>query len=238
MDNFPQIIQANGGKSAVSARELHEFLGSKRDFSDWIKYRIKQIGLIKDQDYATHHKFVERAKLIEYILTLESAKQLAMMEGTEKGRQVRLYFIRCEERLKEVVSKSNDAILLNLSKLMVGFEERLKSLESSKTVNNRRINPEVDLNLCRRILAVRLALGLKQWEFARPMNYNQGSISMIERGAAQPGRKLMEYIVDMYHVRESFLSPGRYPIFKPQRMNSRDMKRRSEKTYNLYFGEK
>lgn len=39
-------IQEHDGKKAVDARLLHEFLGSKRDFSNWIKDRIKKYGFI------------------------------------------------------------------------------------------------------------------------------------------------------------------------------------------------
>ena len=50
-------ISENNGKRAVSARDLHKFLESKRDFSNWIKDRIEKYGLIENQDYEVFNNF-------------------------------------------------------------------------------------------------------------------------------------------------------------------------------------
>ncbi len=47
------------GKQTINARDLHEFLESKQDFSTWIKNRIKKYGFIEDQDYTCLHKKME-----------------------------------------------------------------------------------------------------------------------------------------------------------------------------------
>jgi len=58
-----------------------------------IKNRIEKYGFIEGEDF-TLHKFVERrATVIDYHLTIEVAKELAMIENNEKGREVRRYFI-------------------------------------------------------------------------------------------------------------------------------------------------
>lgn len=44
--------------------------------------------------------------LTEYALTIDSAKEISMMEGNEKGKQARRYFINCEQRLKDISSPS------------------------------------------------------------------------------------------------------------------------------------
>jgi phage anti-repressor protein len=90
----------------VDARELHQFLESKQDFSDWIKNRIKNFGFIEGQDYLLH-KFMEEEKQqlntftrvgdrIDYHLALDMAKELGMIERNPKGRQIRQYFIEME----------------------------------------------------------------------------------------------------------------------------------------------
>lgn len=118
-------IQETNGMQAVSARELHTFLGSKRDFSNWIKNRIDKYGLIEEVDF-TLAKIVERGKSgaqtkIEYALTIDCAKELSMVEGNEKGKQARKYFIACEKKLREIqttnlIETTND-ILARLEKL-------------------------------------------------------------------------------------------------------------------------
>ena len=85
-------ITLNGDKiTAVNARDLWKFLESKQDFSTWIKRRIEKYEFIEGQDYLLH-KFVEQlpsgAKhCIEYLISLDMAKELAMVENNERGRQ-------------------------------------------------------------------------------------------------------------------------------------------------------
>lgn len=82
------------GKKAISARELHLFLESKQDFSNWINKRIKKYGLIENQDYQVFNKFIENPSggrpLTEYALTIDCAKELSMVEGNEKGKHVNI----------------------------------------------------------------------------------------------------------------------------------------------------
>lgn len=88
---------------AVNARELWERLESKQDFSTWIKKRVADYGFVENQDFVSFHKKVEReigaSKAIEYIISLDMAKELAMMERNEQGRIARRYFIECEKQL-------------------------------------------------------------------------------------------------------------------------------------------
>ncbi|MDK2126047.1 antA/AntB antirepressor family protein [Parachitinimonas caeni] len=87
---------------SVEARELHGFLEVGKDFSNWIKDRIEQYGFAEDLDYAlTVAKTGVRQNVIQkdYFLTLDMAKELAMVERNERGRQARRYFIECERRL-------------------------------------------------------------------------------------------------------------------------------------------
>lgn len=85
----------------VDARTLHAFLEVGRDFSNWIKARIFDYDFVENQDYVlTLAKKGERQNVIvhEYHLTLDMAKELAMVERSERGRQVRRYFIALEKR--------------------------------------------------------------------------------------------------------------------------------------------
>lgn len=109
MNELIQITEHNGQR-AVSARELHQVLGSKRDFSNWIQDRIKKYGFIENQDYQSFNNIVEReigaTTRIEYALSIDMAKEIAMVEGNERGRQVRQYFIRCERELRQAALPS------------------------------------------------------------------------------------------------------------------------------------
>ena len=84
-----------------NARDLHKALQVGRKFATWITERIKEYVFVENQDYILI--FPEMGKNSgrgrpskEYHLTLNMAKELAMVEKTEVGRQVRKYFIECE----------------------------------------------------------------------------------------------------------------------------------------------
>lgn len=96
----------------VDARALHQALGVKRDFSAWIKARIEKYGFVQNQDYEKSSMISNSPNLvngdfkglrtpIEYRLSLDMGKELAMVENNERGRMVRRYFIECERRLNE-----------------------------------------------------------------------------------------------------------------------------------------
>ena len=107
-----QTIDGNAVET-VSARELHAFLEVQTRFNDWIKNRIEQYDFVENQDFlvVTEKKVTmtdagEKATLIkEYHITLDMAKELAMVERTEKGKQARQYFIECERKLRETQAK-------------------------------------------------------------------------------------------------------------------------------------
>ena len=86
---------------AVDARELHKFLESKQDFSNWITKRIRDYGFEEGQDFVSFNKKIERAiggtKRKDYAISLDMAKELSMVERNAKGKQARQYFIKIEK---------------------------------------------------------------------------------------------------------------------------------------------
>ena len=101
MKELIKITEQNG-KKAVSARELHAFLESNRQFGNWIQERIEKYGFVKNQDYEVFNNFVKNPSggrpLTEYALSMNMAKELSMVEGNAKGKQARRYFIDCEQK--------------------------------------------------------------------------------------------------------------------------------------------
>lgn len=111
---------ANREQTLVSARNLHQFLQSQRDFSNWIKKRIEDYGFIENQDFIRFAKKVEanNATAIEYHLSLEMAKELSMVERNDQGRAARRYFISIEQTALAHVAQ-REALIYNLKdKLM------------------------------------------------------------------------------------------------------------------------
>lgn len=99
MEELIKITESNG-KKYIDARELHDFIESKRDFSNWIKDRIEKYGLVENEDFVVFANFGENPKggrpQIEYALSVDAAKELSMVEGNEEGYQARRYLIERE----------------------------------------------------------------------------------------------------------------------------------------------
>lgn len=110
----PVIAGRIGGREAniVSAKALHKALGVGRDFTNWIKGRIDQYGFIAGTDFIRVENLstpkrasAKTRQQIEhdYLLSLDMAKEVAMVERNEQGRAIRRYFIQCEEELQRSV---------------------------------------------------------------------------------------------------------------------------------------
>ncbi|CAH0419243.1 phage antirepressor KilAC domain-containing protein [Periweissella ghanensis] len=128
MNEIIKINQNEQGDVQVSARQLYEALEIKKSyrFSEWFKTNAKQ--LIENEDFtsvdATTVVNNGAAKRIQdYALTIDAAKQIAMMSGTEKGKEVRMYFIQVEKAWN-----SPDQIMaraLQISKLKLENKDKL-----------------------------------------------------------------------------------------------------------------
>ena len=118
-----KVIQKdfNGEKKRfVSARELHHWLGVGKRFATWITDRISKYDFVEDLDYfITIPNFgnglntqitgkiidAKTGKVVakEYVISVDMAKELAMVENSEVGKMVRKYFIRVEGEFKKVM---------------------------------------------------------------------------------------------------------------------------------------
>ena len=98
-------IQPNG-EQAVSARELHSFLEIETQFSKWAE-RMFEYGFVENQDYSaiSQKRLTAQGNITtytDYALTLDTAKEIAMLQRSDKGKQARQFFIECEKRLRQV----------------------------------------------------------------------------------------------------------------------------------------
>jgi len=92
--------------NAVDARGLHAFLEVGRDYTTWIRSRIKEYGFTEDVDYVFPH-YGEKSQgrpTIEFIISVDMAKELSMVERNDKGKEARKYFIECERQAKGAVA--------------------------------------------------------------------------------------------------------------------------------------
>lgn len=105
MTSIIPVAQTHVGGELIktcNARDLHAFLEVKARFNDWIANRIDSFGFVENQDFVALTKnLVSGGKAKDYFITLDMAKELAMVERNEKGKQARRYFIECERVAKE-----------------------------------------------------------------------------------------------------------------------------------------
>ena len=131
------IIQADfdgTAQQAVDARALHAFLEVKNRFNDWIADRIEQYGLTEGFDFV--RSFTENSvkpsggrRAIEYALTVDAAKELAMVERNAKGKEARQYFIAMEKKARSQESPSLPKTYKEAIRDLLGQLERSEALE-------------------------------------------------------------------------------------------------------------
>lgn len=139
MQELIHVTQRRIGDSAiqtVNARDLHAFLGVGKMFAHWIKDRIEQYGFVEGQDYVV---FAETGNnpsggrpAKEYAISLDMAKELAMVERNDRGKQARLYFIECERRAKanviDLAAALDDPARLRTA--LLAYTEKVMALEA------------------------------------------------------------------------------------------------------------
>lgn len=103
------VYVTSTGEKVVYGTELHAKLKPGTVFADWIKRRLSECDAVEDKDYEVFRKKEKNSKggrpALEYLMKLDIAKEMAMLEHNETGKQVRRYFIRVEEKYKEEKKK-------------------------------------------------------------------------------------------------------------------------------------
>ncbi|MDR1182193.1 MAG: antA/AntB antirepressor family protein [Bacteroidales bacterium] len=92
----------------VNSIILHERLGVKSNHRDWIRRRIDDCLFDEGKDYAKNRSNLSgfkggRGLSQSYMLTLDSAKEMAMMEHNETGKAIRRYLIEVEKKYRDFI---------------------------------------------------------------------------------------------------------------------------------------
>lgn len=96
-------INYNSEQPTVSGRELHKALEINTPYTQWFG-RMTEYGFSEDEDYALVSQKCETnnpknpiTTRYDHQLTIPMAKEVCMLQRTEKGKQFRRYFIQVEE---------------------------------------------------------------------------------------------------------------------------------------------
>ena len=126
---FPEHL--NGHQVLVAdGREVHRFLGSRQKFTTWIHRRIRQYEFVQGVDYLSfqsvnqvpHQGGWRQAVTEHFHVSLDMARELAMIERTQVGKRVRQYFIACERELIEraiMIEPEPDLSMVHLRALAI-----------------------------------------------------------------------------------------------------------------------
>ena len=104
------VFTGDNGITLCHARDLHAVLEVGTKIEDWLPRRIEQYGFIDGEDFFANVRKTRGRPATDYHLTLDMAKELAMVENNERGRQVRRYFIQVEKDARAKVGAGGTAV--------------------------------------------------------------------------------------------------------------------------------
>ena len=101
MNELIEITLNDNHEPVVSGRQLHEALGVNSNYTTWFD-RMTDYGFTLNQDYVLLSNFGNQTgrgghNRVDHIIKLDMAKEIAMIQRTERGKQVRQYFIQVEK---------------------------------------------------------------------------------------------------------------------------------------------
>ena len=174
-----KIIERDG-RQLVSGRELHEFLEIRTKYKDWFR-RMVEYGFEEAIDFirvaqkrATNNLKNPVTTVIDHAISIDMAKEISMIQRTEKGKIARQYFINCEKKLKEV-KKLSPMELMELQ--FIALKEQKEKIAQ---VENRVDKLEEDMPLlqidCKEIQALVRKKGIEALGGYRSIAYNDNSL--------------------------------------------------------------
>ena len=136
-------VQERDGEQLVSGRELHKFLEVKTRFDKWFN-RMCEYGFFENKDYIAIGQKRPTAQgnettYTEYLMKISMAKEISMLQRNEKGKEARMYFIKCEEAWncdEAIVSRA----LSIQNKKILEYKEKIDVLETKIDSDAQRVS--------------------------------------------------------------------------------------------------
>lgn len=124
------VYETSTGEKVVYGSELHEALDVKSRYREWINRRLSEIDAAENEDFeAAEFSAPSGQTKKDHIIKLDTAKEMAMLERNEKGKQVRRYFIQIEKKYKE--SKLADLSDLSVElQAIIMHDKKIQRIES------------------------------------------------------------------------------------------------------------
>lgn len=98
------VYETSIGEKVVYGSELHQVLGVRTPYKDWSSRRLLDVDAVEEEDFEAAQICAPSGQIKkDHIIKLDTAKEMAMLERNEKGKQVRRYFIEIEKKYRENV---------------------------------------------------------------------------------------------------------------------------------------
>ncbi|WP_248621559.1 antA/AntB antirepressor family protein [Enterococcus cecorum] len=182
-----KITTNENGEQLVSGRELHDFLEVGTKYTQWFDEMTKY-GFVENVDYSTLNELSEKKEgsrfvkrtIINHAMKLDMAKEISMIQRTEKGKQARLYFIDVENQYKAIQKRlpsTREAIqqlllqgVEEVNQRVDVMEERLSNVEENAKLDTGDYNV-ISKRVKKRVYEVARAYGLnvKQSKLLSPL---------------------------------------------------------------------
>jgi phage anti-repressor protein/arsenate reductase-like glutaredoxin family protein len=124
-------IGVDGDK--VDSRKLYAFLQVNERYNDWFS-RMCEYGFVEGVDFYCKNSKSGNTMgrpAMNHELTISMAKEISMLQRNERGKQARLYFIRCEERSKQKPMTQSE-IIAAMANQNVEMERRMALTEAKQ----------------------------------------------------------------------------------------------------------
>ena len=132
-------ITEQEGKQVVSARDLHTFLEAGSNMNTWFKNQSDRAMLEEGMDFIQiFEQSTGGRPSIDYAINISAAKEIAMLNGGDKGKQARKYFIEMEKIAKDLqeinpkIPKTFREALLLAAEQQLLIEEQASKIEVMK----------------------------------------------------------------------------------------------------------
>lgn len=124
-------IRDHEGQQVASGRDLHAFLEVGRDYTTWFKQMIAY-GFTEGQDFTPVRVESSGGRPgLDHAVTIDTAKEIGMLQRTEKGRQIRQYFIEVEKRSAAIEPSFEEKtleVLSGLKQMVEAKDEQIAEL--------------------------------------------------------------------------------------------------------------
>lgn len=140
------VYVTSTGEKVVYGSELHETLGVKSNYRDWVKNRLNDCEAVENEDFQSFAKNLAKGRPAQdHIIKLDTAKEMAMLERNEKGKQVRRYFIEVEKRhQKSKIDRSQLSPQMQMFYAIADEQAKLELAQKKQAEQIRKVENRVE----------------------------------------------------------------------------------------------